>query len=236
MECYAFAEVFAEKLRALGQRTRPRDLYDVVNLHRRHDLRDERELVERILHEKCAFKQVAVPTLAAVTQGTKTSELRSDWEAMLAHQLPALPPVEEFLKALEGVFAWLDGEEDADQLDSIPIEEDLDATWVAPSTLTRWPAGAPLEQIRFAGANRLLVELRYNGTTRLIEPYALYRSQAGDLLVVAIKPVTREVRTYRVDRIEGVRVSETPFIPQYAIELSDALPVRTGLRRPRTHV
>jgi predicted nucleotidyltransferase component of viral defense system len=29
---YAFVEVFAEKLRALGQRTRPRDLYDVVNL------------------------------------------------------------------------------------------------------------------------------------------------------------------------------------------------------------
>jgi predicted nucleotidyltransferase component of viral defense system len=40
VQCYAFAEVFTEKLRALGQRTRPRDLYDVVNLYRRADLRE----------------------------------------------------------------------------------------------------------------------------------------------------------------------------------------------------
>jgi predicted nucleotidyltransferase component of viral defense system len=30
--CYAYEEAFGEKLRALGERTRPRDLYDVVNL------------------------------------------------------------------------------------------------------------------------------------------------------------------------------------------------------------
>jgi predicted nucleotidyltransferase component of viral defense system len=231
--CYAFAEVFAEKLRALGQRTRPRDLYDVVNLHRRLDLRAERGLVAAILHEKCAFKEIAVPTLEVVTEEAKARELRADWEAMLAHQLPALPPVDEFLAALEGVFAWLAGEEQPLRLAPIPAgPEKIDATWVVPSTLTHWPDGAPLEQIRFAGANHLLVELGYDGTTRLIEPYALRRSQAGNLLIYAIKPVTREVRSYRIDRIEGVRVTDTPFIPQFAIELSDATPVRTGVRRP----
>ncbi len=30
--CYAYEELFAEKVRALGERTRPRDLYDVINL------------------------------------------------------------------------------------------------------------------------------------------------------------------------------------------------------------
>jgi predicted nucleotidyltransferase component of viral defense system len=34
--CYAYEEVFGEKVRALAERTRPRDLYDVVNLFR-HD-------------------------------------------------------------------------------------------------------------------------------------------------------------------------------------------------------
>lgn len=37
--CYAFEEVFGEKIRALGERTRPRDLYDVVNLFRNDALR-----------------------------------------------------------------------------------------------------------------------------------------------------------------------------------------------------
>lgn len=70
-----------------------------------------------------------------------------------------------------------------------------------------------IEQIRFAGANHLLVDLRYQGSSRLIEPYALRRSKAGNLLVYAIKNATGEVRAYRVDRIEGVHITETAFTP-----------------------
>ncbi|MDT9547541.1 MAG: nucleotidyl transferase AbiEii/AbiGii toxin family protein [Chlorobium sp.] len=33
---YSYAEVFGEKVRALGDRTRPRDLYDVIHLYRQH--------------------------------------------------------------------------------------------------------------------------------------------------------------------------------------------------------
>jgi predicted nucleotidyltransferase component of viral defense system len=49
--------VFAEKLRALGQRTRPRDLYDVVNLYRRAELHGAREAVTAVLERKCAYKK-----------------------------------------------------------------------------------------------------------------------------------------------------------------------------------
>lgn len=89
----------------------------------------------------------------------------------------------------------------------------------------------PPEKIRFAGANNLLVELRYRGSSRLIEPYALRRSKAGNLLVYAIKAESGELRAYRVDRIEGVRVTQASFAPRFANELSVALPVRTGRRR-----
>ena len=34
VRCYAFEEIFAEKLRAMGERGRPRDLYDIVFLFR----------------------------------------------------------------------------------------------------------------------------------------------------------------------------------------------------------
>ena len=233
VRCYAFVEVFAEKLRALGQRTRPRDLYDVVNLYRRADLRDERELVVRVLERKCVYKNVPIPTVEIVTAAEKLADLRADWQAMLAHQLPVLPPIDEFVDTLEAVFGWLGGVEPA-RLESVPVlRERLEPGWIAPPTITRWPGGAPLEQIRFAGANHLLVELTYQGTTRLIEPYALRRSQAGNLLVYAIKVATGEVRAYRVDRIQGVRVTGTSFVPQFAIELSVALPVSTGRRGPR---
>ena len=185
-----------------------------------------------MLERKCAYKNLPVPTLETVTDAEKAAELRADWQAMLAHQLPTLPPIHEFIDALEGLVAWLDGEE-AVRLESVPAgREQLETSWIAPPTITRWPGGAPLEQIRFAGANHLLVELRYQGTTRLIEPYALRRSKAGNLLVYAIKAQTGEVRAYRVDRIQGVRITTTPFAPRYAIELSVALPVSTGRRGP----
>jgi hypothetical protein len=229
--CYVFAEVFAEKLRALGQRTRPRDLYDVVNLYRRADIREDRDLVLSILEQKCTYKGVPVPTLAAITAPDKLADIRADWKAMLAHQLPVLPPIDEFIDSLSEVFDWLGGAE-VPQLERTPaLNQDIETEWVAPPTLTRWPGGAPLEQIRFAGANHLLVELGYQGSRRLIEPYALRRSKAGNLLVYAIKADGGEVRAYRVDRIESVGVTDQTFAPRYAIELSVALPVRTGRRR-----
>ena len=231
VSCYAFVEIFAEKLRALGQRTRPRDLYDVVNLHRRADLRDERERVLAVLERKCAYKNIPVPTLAAVTAPEKAADLRADWQEMLAHQLPELPPVDDFLDALDEVFAWLHGAR-VEPLASVPVgREEVEPGWIAPPTITRWPGGAPLEQIRFAGANHLLVDLAYRGSRRLIEPYALRRSKAGNLLFYGVKAKTGEVRAYRVDRIEGVDITKTSFVPRYAIELSMALPVTTGRRR-----
>lgn len=40
---YDYVEAFAEKFRALAERTRPRDLYDVVNLDRNSDARPDPE-------------------------------------------------------------------------------------------------------------------------------------------------------------------------------------------------
>ena len=37
--CYAYEEAFGEKVRALAERTRPRDLYDVINLYRNTEAR-----------------------------------------------------------------------------------------------------------------------------------------------------------------------------------------------------
>lgn len=66
VRCYAFEELFAEKIRAMGERSRPRDLYDIVNLFRREDLRLERELIHSTLERKCESKGIDLPTHKAV--------------------------------------------------------------------------------------------------------------------------------------------------------------------------
>ncbi len=79
---YCFEEVFAEKLRALAERERPRDLYDVVHLYR-HDASADRAVVLEILRSKCEFKGIEVPTFDALRASPEHAALRADWEQML---------------------------------------------------------------------------------------------------------------------------------------------------------
>lgn len=228
--CYAYEEVFAEKLRALAERQRPRDLYDVIHLYRRLDLGPDRMRLRATLARKCEFKGVAAPTMALLSDRPERQAIEVEWDQMLAHQLPVCPPFAEFWNELPRVFGWL-GEEAAEpELPSIgqgaPLPAgDLDVAWVAPPMVARWGYAIPLEAIRFAGANRLLVDLDYETergerSRRAIEPYALRRTQAGDVVLYAVRSDSGETRSYRVDRIRGAEVLRRSFTPRFAMELS----------------
>jgi len=223
VRCYSFDELFAEKIRAMAQRSRPRDLYDIVNLYRHRDLHPRPQLIRAALEEKCAAKGVALPSAASLNDAGRSTALFADWEHMLAHQLPALPPAESFWSELPGLFDWLDGRQSA-PLPATPVGRDVERSWSPPPTITTWGRGVPLESIRFAAANRLHVNLGYNGTRRLIEPYSLRRTQDGHLLLGAVKAGTGEVRTYRVDRIQSVTITTRPFRPRFAVEFAATRP------------
>jgi predicted nucleotidyltransferase component of viral defense system len=81
--CYAYEEAFGEKLRALGERTRPRDLYDVVNLYRHTDSRPTASVLRNVLQQKCEYKAIPVPTLDSLL--SHRDSLQAMWSDMLAH-------------------------------------------------------------------------------------------------------------------------------------------------------
>jgi predicted nucleotidyltransferase component of viral defense system len=236
--CYAYEELFAEKVRALAERERPRDLYDVVHLYQHDEIRADRTLVRRTLEQKCAFKEIPVPTLEALGQHPDRGELESEWTNMLAHQLPALPPFAEFWGRLPSVFAWLFQDAEKPNLVAQPVPANLvptiDAAWRPPSMGIAWHAGVPLEVIRFAAANRLCVDLEYDGTSRIIEPYSLRRTRDGNLLLFAVKNESGESRSYRVDRIEGAHATSRPFTPRFLIEPTAGGPINAPALEPRS--
>ncbi len=224
VRCYSFEEVFAEKIRAMGERGRPRDLYDIVNLFRRPDMRGESELIRSVLVQKCETKGVPVPTVSGIEASTPLDELGTDWSHMLAHQLPSLPPFEDFWQELPNLFLWLEGALVGEELEAIPLaaeEEPADA-WSPPPTVWTWGTGVPLETIRFAASNHLCVTLGYQGKTRMIEPYSLRRTRDGNLILHAIRVDSRAHRSYRVDRIQSVEVTSQVFKPVYRVEFSSS--------------
>jgi predicted nucleotidyltransferase component of viral defense system len=232
VRCYGFEELFAEKIRAMGERSRPRDLYDIVNLFRREDLRLEQGLIRSTLERKCESKGIDIPTHADISSSPLRVELESEWANMLGHQLPVLPPFEQFWEEAKVLFRWLEGEAIEESVEAIGATESEDRTWSPPPTLATW-GRASLEVVRFAGVNHLLVELGYNGSTRLIEPYSLRRSSAGALLLYGIRADTREIRCYRVDRIQSVKATTQPFQPVYAIEFGSSGSLSAPLMRRR---
>ncbi|MCK4504653.1 MAG: nucleotidyl transferase AbiEii/AbiGii toxin family protein [Candidatus Aegiribacteria sp.] len=225
VRCYSFEELFAEKIRALGERSRPRDLYDVVSIHRNSGLRKAPQLVSKVLAQKCASKGVPIPTHRSICTSEAFPELESEWENMLGHQLHSLPPYDAYLEAMEEFFLWLEGLSPPKHLTKLPMGPSEDLAWSPPPTLYAWGTRTPLEPIRFAGSNRLVVRIHYqkeNGqrVRRTIEPYAFRRTQDDNIILRAFDLTKQDYRSFRVDRLLTASVTKIPFKPRNIVEFS----------------
>ena len=223
VQCYSLEELLAEKTRALYQRTRPRDLYDVVYLL--ENCIDAIDLAEaqRIFGAKCESKSLPIPSsdeLLVLVQ--QNEELRADWKNMLAHQLPNLPDIDGTLARFASLIGWID------KADFVPAEAALgavrapvDQPSIPLSGIQYWGDGSPIERIRFAGANRLLLEFDYHGDHRVVEPYSLREARTtGNILLYAREQHLDHVKAFKIDEMVNVRTTNTGFTPRYRVELS----------------
>jgi len=210
-------ELFGEKLRALGERYRPRDLYDSVYLFRRSDIHAEASLVLEVLAAKCETKGVPLPSLERLATPECADELKEHWGSMLGHQLGQLPSFEDYFGELERLFAWLNGT-------PLPLEDlepiAADDQWSPPPV--EWQRGQQdrLEPVRFAAVNRLCIDLGYDRSNRVIEPYSLRHTRAGRILLYGIRSDNRQLRAYRIDRIESIAVTSQSYRPAFLVEFS----------------
>jgi predicted nucleotidyltransferase component of viral defense system len=96
---YSLEEIVAEKTRALFERTRPRDLYDVWYLW---NMVNKEEVLE-LLEEKCRFKGVIINTSYIID---RKSDFANAWKVSLRHQLKQLP---DFNKTFDKVLGIIKG-------------------------------------------------------------------------------------------------------------------------------
>lgn len=79
---YTLEEMFAEKVRSLFERTRPRDLYDVWYLNKKMTFD------KPLFQKKCKYKKVESNIEELIN---KKPNYEKTWKASLQHQLPELP-------------------------------------------------------------------------------------------------------------------------------------------------
>jgi hypothetical protein len=205
-----------------------------VNLYRHTDSRPTATVLLDVLRQKCAYKTIPVPTFASLAPHRQA--LDAMWSDMLSHQLPVLPPLDDFWNALPEIFSWLTNSA------PVPIRAIISAGANEVAVRTRvLPLGVPfasrstLEVIRFAAANYLCIDLTYDGRVRRIEPYSLRQTAEGYFVLHAIRGDSGEHRSYRVDRMQGATVTSQVFSPRYAVELTStgALNVAPSMATPR---
>jgi hypothetical protein len=130
------------------------------------DLMGRASAVAAVLQRKCEHAGIALPTLDSIRDSQFRDEIEREWENMLGHQLPRpLPPFDSFWSTLDDLFGWLAGTRPSQNLRRAQFGN-LDPDWTAPRAITTWRRGFPLELLRYAGANRLRVEIDYRPETR----------------------------------------------------------------------
>lgn len=108
IQSYSLDEIFAEKCRALVQRTRPRDLYDVVNLYERfYEDKEDPSNFKYIAKCKFKFRGLEFPESLLRFSDEKFEETKQSWAYMLSHQLHALDGIDHYLDTYQGIVEWL---------------------------------------------------------------------------------------------------------------------------------
>jgi len=76
------------------------------------------------------------------------------------------------------------------------------------------------QTIGFCGANQVLMEMTYNGISRLVEVYSYRTTKNGDTLLFAFCYKDAKIESFRIDRVEYAKATKVKFSPRYAVEIS----------------
>jgi predicted DNA-binding transcriptional regulator YafY len=142
---------------------------------------------------------------------------------LLAIQLPNLPEIDGTVARFASLIGWID------KAEFVPAEASLGAavrasaqeTSIPLSGIRYWGGESPVERIRFAGANRLLLEFSYHGKHRLVEPYSLREARStGNILLYAWELSSGHIKAFKIDEMGDARTTNTGFTPRYRVELS----------------
>ena len=215
--CYSYEEAFAEKVRALAERARPRDLYDIVCLFRNKSLLSDHKLLLSVLKKKCDYKKMEMPNFKSIKTHEQIDELDTEWKSMLAHQLPILPPLKIFWRELPQFFEWLNSRKDTEKsLQKINKDQEL---WKSGRMKNIHSTNFIVEKIKFSALNRLCVELLYEGKKATIEPYAFRKNKEGHILLYGCHYRTKKTDSFEIESIQSVNITNKPFTPKYVVEI-----------------
>jgi predicted nucleotidyltransferase component of viral defense system len=215
---YSLEEVLAEKLRSWIQRTRSRDLFDVVKIVQSGKVPIIKRNILAVFLQKTLFKGIAVNGRDELLVDEKFATIEKSWSETIVCPRNALVVAANAVRLFrEFVTALFDS----------PTLEALGERATGRGGFARGGYGLRSglrEAIIQAGRARQLIRMRYSGKDRDIEPYSFkYKVRKEDGRGVEYfygwdRTRGQTIKSFFVERIENVSILPTRFVPRDVVE------------------
>lgn len=210
---YSLEEVLAEKLRSWIQRTRPRDLFDVVRIIQSQAIPISKTNILSTFLQKTIFKNIPFASQEELLYEPKFETIGRSWLKTIIcprnSVIAAANAIALFKDFINALF-------DPDILDAIGLSR-------VPSDFYQYNIRSGVrEAIIEAGKVRQLIRIRYNGRERDIEPYSfrfkVTRRGYTEYFYGFDRTRGNTIKSFFLHRIQGVSTLPEQYIPRWVIE------------------
>lgn len=205
---YSLEEVLAEKLRSWIQRTRPRDLFDVVKIIQSSAIPINKRQILSAFFSKTLFKNIPMASKEEMMFDGKFKAIEQSWSDSIICPKNAI--------ILVG--------------NAIVLFRDFIEALFVPSALQAlgFSGGAGSyeynvrsgfrEVIIEAGKARKLLRLKYSGKDRDVEPYSFRFKKGKECFFGFDRTRSQTIKNFHLSSIQGVSIIPTQFIPRWVVE------------------
>jgi hypothetical protein len=212
---YSLEEILAEKLRSWIQRTRSRDLFDVAKIVLSGRLPINKQSILSTFFQKTIFKDIPnVGRDELISQGKFDTVSASWFETIVC-------PVNAIILAANAIATFV---QFIHALFQPEVLAQIGRVAGAAAGFIRRIPSAIREAIIGAGRARQLLQMRYHGQERTIEPYALrYKVRKSDgrgfeYFLGYDRTRGQTMKSFFVHEIQSVSVLPTTFSPRFVVE------------------
>jgi predicted nucleotidyltransferase component of viral defense system len=207
---YSIEEVLAEKLRSWIQRTRSRDLFDVVKILESRSIPISKRSILRVFMEKTIFKNVPIAGQQEMLFEDKFVFVERDW-------LKTIICPSNAVMAAQGAISTF-----KDFVTALFAEENVAALGLDSGHLSNYSyaiRSGIRESIIQAGRERKLLRLHYqqNGS-RDIEPYSFRYRNGREYFFGFDRTRGQQIKQFNLDRIIGVSIMPQVYEPRWVVE------------------
>lgn len=214
VQTYSLEEVLAEKLRSWIQRTRSRDLFDVVAIASSQSIPISKRNVLATFFQKTIFQDMPMAGKEEMLFDSKFDAIAPTWSETI------ICPSRTFLVARNAIRLF------RDFVDALFDPELLAAlgTSTASKLARHFDFGSGFrEAIIEAGRARQLITLRYSNRNREVEPYSFRykwtkKGYGAEYFFGFDRTRGQTIKSFFLHRIQGVSILPREFQPRWLVE------------------